>query len=140
MSIKNNFELKIFLIRLASIIAAIILVMFFAKIWFVDSQRPTDKIKVISWQEAHKYYGQYVAVEGTIVATFNSGKACFLNFHPNYKRYFTAVIFASAFPSFPSDPENYYHGKKVRVTGFIKKYGEAPEIILNNPSQIEILE
>jgi len=51
----------------------------------------------------------------------------------------TAVIFASAFPRFPANPENYYYGKKVRVSGNIKEYNGKPEIILNDPSQIEIL-
>jgi len=105
----------------------------------ISTSRQPAGIKVISWQDAAKHYGEYVTVEGTIVTTHNSGKACFLNFHPNYKRYLTVVIFASAFPRFPAKPENYYHGKKVRVSGYIKEYKGKPEIILNDPSQIEIL-
>ena len=34
---------------------------------------------IIRWDEAQKYYGQTVTVEGKIVATYNSGRACFLN-------------------------------------------------------------
>lgn len=96
-------------------------------------------IPIISWQDADKHYGEYVTVEGKIVRTYNSGKACFLSFHPNYKRYFAVVIFASAFPRFPSNPEDYYNNKKVRVTGYIKEYKGKPEIILNEPEQIEIV-
>lgn len=95
--------------------------------------------QVIRWDQAHNYYGEHATVEGMIVATFNSGKACFLNFHPDYKKYFTAVIFASAFSRFPSNPEDFYYGKKVRVTGTIKEYKGKPEIILNDPSQIEVV-
>ena len=40
---------------------------------------------VISWQDAANYYGQNKTVEGTIVATPNTGKVCFLNFHENWK-------------------------------------------------------
>ena len=94
---------------------------------------------VIRWDEAQNYYGQTVTVEGKIVATYNSGKACFLNFHPDYKKHFTAVIFKSAFSRFPSSPENYYYGKEVQVTGKIKKYRGKPEIILNDPAQIKII-
>jgi len=154
-------DLKKFLGRLVVTVVAVILVMYLAKVWFVDQrraglppQRPTSRqvdtsfpesrqpagTQVISWQDAVKHYGEYATVEGTIVATHNSGKACFLNFHPDYKRYFTAVIFASAFSRFPANPENYYYGKKVRVSGNIKEYKGKPEIILNDPSQIEILE
>jgi micrococcal nuclease len=119
--------------------------MYLGKIWFIEQRYAgvlapgKTAAKVISWQDAAKYYGQYAIVEGTIVAAHNSGKACFLNFHLNYKRYFTVVIFASAFSRFPSNPENYYSGKKVRVSGYIKEYNGKPEIILNSPSQIEIL-
>jgi DNA/RNA endonuclease YhcR with UshA esterase domain len=96
--------------------------------------------KVISWQEADKYYGKSVTVEGKIVKTYNSGKVVFLNFHPDYKRYFTAVIFKSAFSKFPNNPENYYMNKKVQITGLVKNYQGSPEIILNSPSQIKIIE
>jgi DNA/RNA endonuclease YhcR with UshA esterase domain len=154
-------DLKKFLVRLGGTVAAVVLVMYLAKVWFVDQRRadllsqmptsgqvdpsfsesrqPAGTVQVISWQDAGKHYGKYTTVEGTIVVTHNSGKACFLNFHPDYKRYFTAVIFASAFSRFPVNPENYYYGKKVRVSGNIKEYEGKPEIILNDPSQIEIL-
>lgn len=160
MMTKHNPDLK-FLVRLGVTVAAVVLVMYLAKVWFVDQRRsglplqgptreqvdtsfpeprqPASTAQVISWRDAAKHYGEYATVEGTIVVTHNSGKACFLNFHPDYKRYFTAVIFASAFSRFPANPENYYYGKKVRVSGYIKEYEGKPEVILNNPSQIEIL-
>lgn len=160
MMTRYNPDLK-FLVRLGVTVAAVVLVMYLAKVWFVDqrraglplqgptrgqvdtsfpeSQQPASTAQVISWRDAAKHYGEYATVEGTVVATHNSGKACFLNFHPDYKRYFTAVIFASAFSRFPANPENYYSGKKVRVSGYIKEYEGKPEVILNNPSQIEIL-
>ncbi|MBA7712121.1 hypothetical protein ES703_121091 [subsurface metagenome] len=96
--------------------------------------------KEVRWDEADKYYGQTVTVTGKIAATHNSGKACFLNFHQNWKRYFTAVIFASDFHKFPPNPENYYLNKEVKVTGFIKEYKGKPEIILKDPSQIVIVD
>jgi len=104
-----------------------------------SKSRTTDTPHIIPWQDAYKHYGEYKIVEGSIVATHNSGKACFLNFSYNYKQDLTAVIFSSAFPHFPANPENYYYGKKVRVAGYIKKYHGKPEIVLNHPGQIEIL-
>jgi len=157
----HNPGLKKFLVRLGVTVASVVLVMYLAKVWFVDQRRanlssqgptsgqvdtsfpesrqPAGTVQVISWQDAAKHYGEYATVEGTIVATHNSGKACFFNFHPDYKRYFTAVIFASAFSRFPANPENYYYGKKVHVSGHIKEYKGKPEIILNDQNQIEIL-
>jgi len=110
------------------------------QIKIVQQKQQKEKPKIISWEDADKYYGKTMIVEGTIVAANSTGKVCFLNFHKNWKRYFTAVIFASDFHKFPESPKNYYNGKKVRITGLIKKYQGKPEIIIKNPSQIEIIE
>ena len=75
------------------------------------SQLNWDDLPVINWSDAHKYYNQYVIVEGTIVKAYNSGVVCSLNFHTNYD-YFTAVIFASDFPEFTVPPELLYSGKR----------------------------
>jgi micrococcal nuclease len=99
----------------------------------------SQNLKPISWRDATKHYGEYATVEGTVAAARNTGKACFLNFHPDYKRHFTAVIFASDFSHFPKNPETFYKGKTVRVTGVIKEYKGKPEIVLEDPSQIEIV-
>ncbi len=99
----------------------------------------TKALDIISWQDADKYYGQNKVVEGVIVVTNNTGKVCFLNFDRNWKKYFTAVIFASDFDKFPVHPEEYYLNRKVRVRGLIKEYKGKPEIILKSPTQIEIV-
>ena len=105
------------------------------------AERPSPpEENVISWKDADKYYGITMAVEGLIVHTYNSGKACFLNFHPDWKKYFQAVIFASDFDKFPPNPEDFYLNKKVRVTGLIKEYKGRSEIILKSPAQIKIIE
>ena len=96
-----------------------------------------NDIPVIDWRDAHKYYNQYVIVEGTIVKTYDSGIVCFLNFDTNYQ--FTAVIFASDFPGFPFIPEVYYLGKTVQIIGIIKEYNGSPEIIVKTPDQIRII-
>jgi len=105
---------------------------------FPGSRSETDT-EVISWRRAAKYVGEYVTVEGRIVGTHNSGKACFLNFHPDWRQSFTAVIFASRFDQFPPKPEDFYRGKNVRVTGAIREYDGRPEMILDSPDQIKVL-
>ena len=95
-------------------------------------------LPVISWNNADNYSNQYVIVEGTIVDTYNSGKVCFLNFHPDYQ-YFTAVIFACDLSGFPYPPDTYYLGKNVYIIGIIKQYKGSPEIIVKTPGQIRIL-
>ena len=41
-------------------------------------------VEAISWRDAGKYYGQTKTVEGKIVASNNTGKVCFLNFHKDW--------------------------------------------------------
>ncbi|HXV42514.1 MAG TPA: hypothetical protein VEC96_05595, partial [Anaerolineae bacterium] len=95
---------------------------------------------VISWAEAAAYDGQNVTVEGGVVDTYNSGQVVFLNFDPDFRTTFKVAIFADAWPLFPGPPEDYYRDKTVRVTGQIKMYQNAPEIIVDQPDQIEIVE
>jgi micrococcal nuclease len=94
---------------------------------------------VVSWQDAAQYYGQTVTIEGRVVATYNSGKVVFLNFHQEYRTHFTAVIFADDWDKFPEPPEELFLDKLVRVTGLVEEYQGAPEIIVEEPGQIEIV-
>jgi micrococcal nuclease len=104
-----------------------------------ESPEREIKYEIISWRDAENYYGQIKTVEGKIVASNNTGKVCFLNFHEDWRRYFTAVIFSSDFDKFPPHPEDYYLNRTVRITGLIKEYRTKPEIIVKSPSQIEII-
>jgi endonuclease YncB( thermonuclease family) len=95
---------------------------------------------IIPWDLAGNYIGKHMTVEGKITRTHNSGKACFLNFHNNFTRYMSLVIFASDFKKFPKKPEEFYMNKRVHVSGKIKEYKESPEIILKKPEQVTVIE
>ncbi len=102
--------------------------------------RPTPPADgVVSWQDAIDYLGQRLTVEGEVVRVHNSGKAAFLNFAQDYRGKFSVVIFASDFEQWPEPPDQVYLGQRVRVTGKIKEYKGAPEMIVESPEQIEIL-
>ncbi len=105
----------------------------------VDEAPEKTSSAVVSWREAAKFYNQNRTVEGKIVATYNTGKVCFLNFDRNWKESFTAVIFAGDFDKFPKHPEEHYLNRTVRVTGLIKEYKDKPEIVVKSPKQIEIV-
>jgi len=94
---------------------------------------------IVSWQDAAQYYGQTITVEGTVVATYNSGKVIFLNFDKDYRNTFKVVIFPNDWPKFPEPPEKLFLNKKVRVKGLVKEYQGAPEIIVEEPEQIEVV-
>jgi len=77
-----------------------------------------------------------------VVNSYKSKKCVLLNFGKNYKNDFTVVIFnkvLSAFSRESINPVSFYIGKKIRVTGKIREYN-GPEIIVNSPYEIEVLE
>jgi endonuclease YncB( thermonuclease family) len=94
---------------------------------------------VIPWDLAGNYIGKFMSVEGKITRTHNSGKACFLNFHNNWTRYFSLVIFDNVLHRFPEKPEEFYLNKWVRVSGKIKLFSGRPEIVVDRPEQIKII-
>lgn len=79
-------------------------------------------------------------IEGRVVDTYHDLKSntVFLNLEKPYPNHcFVAVIFSSDQYKFVQKPEDYYLNKTVRVMGEIKEYQGKPEIILEDPSQIE---
>lgn len=103
--------------------------------------RPASAIRgtVIPWEEAHRHQGEEIVVEGTIVRTHRAEKMIYLNFHANWKRYLTLVIFVKDLPLFPADPEKAYLGKKVRVRGEVKLYKDRPEMVVRSPGDITVV-
>jgi len=97
-------------------------------------------LKVIGACQAGNYYGKEVIVEAQIASTYRSKtNTVFLNFEKPYPNHcFTAVIFSSDQYKFVEYPEKYYSDKTVRIRGTIKEYKGKPEIILKDPSQIEV--
>ncbi len=105
-----------------------------------ESARSGTGLRLVSWLDAGNFVGRLVTVEGTVVATYNSGKVCHLNFHQDYRKYFSVAIFSQDFDKFPPSPEDYYKKRRVRVTGIVKEYKGAPEIVVNDPGQIAVIE
>ena len=92
--------------------------------------------------------GEVRTVEGIVVRTHyaekSKGKPTFLDFHDPYEGYFKALIWDDNrdkfIQAFPPNPETYFEDKKVRIKGLIETYEGEPEIILNDPSQIWIVQ
>lgn len=97
-------------------------------------------LDIVGVCQAGNYYNKEMVVEGKIVDAYRSKtNTVFLNFEKSYpNQCFTAVIFSSDQYKFVQKPEEYYANKTVRIKGEIKEYQNKPEIILKEPSQIEI--
>ncbi len=100
---------------------------------------PETEEGAIYYIDAGRYIGHVKTVEGVIVDSHDAGNIIFLNFHDPYEGYFTVVIYPDDRERFPQSPEIMYYMKKVRVTGKIIDYKGSPEIVVDDPSQIEIL-
>lgn len=97
-------------------------------------------LEVVFVCNAGNYLGKVVVVEGKVADAYRSKtNTVFLNFEKAYpNQCFTGVIFSSDQYKFVQNPESYYSGETVRIKGEIKEYESKPEIILKDPSQIEI--
>ena len=97
--------------------------------------------QVIDHNQAKNHINQIRTVRGQIVSSYQSKNCQFLNFDKDHKTDFTIVIFKNSFTNFKAesiDPNKYYLGKQVEVTGRIRQYN-GPEIIVNTPLEIKIL-
>ena len=95
---------------------------------------------VIPWQQAGDHIGAEVTVEGDIVRTRDTGSVIYLNFDENYRGKLSIVIFSKSAARFPEPPAAFYLNQRVRVTGAVKEYQGAPEIVVDSPAQIEVMD
>ena len=58
------------------------------------------------------------------------------NFSKNYSETLTIVIFNDDLNKFAVKANEYFKNKRVKVIGDIKKYDDAPEIIITDPTSI----
>jgi WD40 repeat protein/DNA/RNA endonuclease YhcR with UshA esterase domain/tRNA A-37 threonylcarbamoyl transferase component Bud32 len=93
---------------------------------------------VIPWKDAAGSVGRRATVEGRVVQTGNIGRICFLNFDAD--RSFTVTVFPECFAAWPQPPEDWFKGKIVRVSGWITTHKRKPQIEVNDPSQITVVE
>jgi len=97
-----------------------------------------EDLPILSWENAGDYSGKMAIIRGKIIATYNSGKAVFLNFNKEYWHTFSAVIFKSNLYRFKDVPAEYYLNKQVRIMGKVREYKGAQEIIIKFPEQIMV--
>lgn len=108
-------------------------------VFFLLSINKISASEIYQWDEAHNHIGETVTVEGIFKYTNNIGNICFLNFHPNFEKYISVLIFKEYFSSFPKSPETFYYLKKVKVHGTITSYNGKPQIEVKSPRQIKVV-
>jgi len=86
--------------------------------------------------------GSFQIVEGKVVNAASHDGRVFLDFNPDYRRGFSAVIAPEdrrAFRNSRPRPEE-LAGHTIRLRGLVEAYGGRPEIALSNPSEIELIQ
>ncbi len=94
-------------------------------------------VPVISWEDAGKYVGKDVILQGTIVETGSARTISFLNF--DRQRSVTAIIRKKNYRNFPKDVRILYANKIVRIRGRVSEYKGKPQIEVYKPDQITVL-
>jgi len=95
--------------------------------------------EIVPWERARSYIGREVTVEGKIVRTHRGKNILFLNFHPNWKKYLSVVIYGKDLPGFPDNPETFYRNKALRVRGTVTLHKDRPEIVVTSPAAITVV-
>ena len=99
--------------------------------------------ETISPEDAANYIGQQKTVCGTVASAHlayrSKGQPTFLNLNKPYpNQTFTVLIWGSDRGNFEVPPEVLYRGKEICVTGMIRSIRGRPEIIVKDPSQINV--
>lgn len=101
--------------------------------------------KPLSPAEAAKKVNEKVIVEMEVKSTGGKSNR-YLNSEENYKddHNFTIFIPKDALDKFKDakidDPAEYYKGKTVRVTGTVALHDDKPQVKVEDPAQIEIVD
>ena len=88
---------------------------------------------------------EYARIVGTVSNTniYDKSKVIYLNFGKNFNTSLSAVIYNETIPSFINagidEPTEYYKNKKVSIEGIIRISNGKPELIINSPDQIKVL-
>jgi DNA/RNA endonuclease YhcR with UshA esterase domain len=101
--------------------------------------------KALSPAEAAKKVNERVTVEMEVRSTGGKGD-CFLNSEADYKSAdnFTVFIPKDVVEKLKEakidDPSAYYKGKTVRVSGTVTLYRDKPEIKIDSPDQVQVVD
>lgn len=103
---------------------------------------PANIPSTVPWEQASKYVGYTITVEGTIVNVGKSrdGKVYFLNFHHDWRGKFYMVLFNDLAKTLDKPVQEIFEGKHVRVRGKVEPYNGRPQIIVTSMQQVEFVE
>jgi micrococcal nuclease len=108
-------------------------------IWSQIIELERDLLK-ISYQDAGSFIGERIIVEGKIVNTAATDSINYLNFSDDYQNTLSIVIFNQNLNKFDYQPAEYFLNKKIKVLGKIEIYQGSPQIIVDDPHDLLIID
>ncbi len=99
-----------------------------------------QNLPVISYQQAELFTGEKVIVEGMIVNTAATDSVNYLNFSEDYHNTLSLVIFNRNLNKFDYQPAEYLLDRKIKVIGEIEIYQGSPQIIVDDPHDLLIID
>jgi len=105
-----------------------------------QTRRRESSLIYIGYRQALQHVGEEVIVVGKIVRTKKTEKVIFLDFDRDWRNNLSLVIFRRNWGKFPYRADSYLKGKKISVQGRIRLYKGKPEIIVESPGQIKVLD
>ena len=108
---------------------------------FVEAIDPDKIPEIVPWEEAKKYVGYEITVEGKIVdiGRTSDGKVNFLNFHKEWRGKFYMVIFSDLAKKLPKSVEQTFLNKTVRVKGKVEEHRGRPQIKILSMDQVKFV-
>jgi micrococcal nuclease len=97
-----------------------------------------DHYAILTPETANRALDQYALIEGRVVRAGEAHGAAYLNFGPDWKTDFTAVIRAPGLRVFAEEEIDVaaYQGRRIRVRGWVESWN-GPMIEITHPEQIE---
>ncbi len=102
---------------------------------------PADIPDVVRWQDAGRYVGHDITVEGTIahLGLSRDEKVNFLNFDTDWRGKFYMVIFDDLADTLDHSVEELFKDKRVRVRGKVETHRGRPQIRITSMDQVEFV-
>ena len=95
---------------------------------------------IIPASRAREFSDKMVTIEGTVTATHKDGRNTFLAFGPAATPELSVAIAPPLLLSeFPPQPEKFYQGKTLRVTGRVYILRGQPEMLISAADRIEVV-
>jgi hypothetical protein len=100
---------------------------------------PWARATPVDWRNAGSHVGERVSIEGDVAAARVENNTCVLEFDTADAGALRVRLLLPMVSSLPPRPERLYLGKRVVVTGTVRRFLGKLEMVVNSPGAIEVM-